>query len=477
MPEPILARRLPHGLAFRFSEPWVFIGDILIIFLASVLTGVSYQWFLSEKLGNIEAFLAIGVLVSANFAALTSAQRNYRVENLINRGRQLRYVTFSWWFICLVLVGVAFTLKISGNFSRGSTLSFFAVGWGSLLIYRFVLARTLIQALERGTFAEKKIIVITERGQLNAVGALAELRRCGYLPIKTFEITSAEIEAPGIVKSLQSKLEDIISTCQQETVDHLIVMIKWSRRQFIDDLIRRLRVVAIPVNLLPDENVSRFLSSGVVNVGTTWTVELERAPLSTIEQALKRVFDLCVATVAIIILSPLLLVTALLIKLDSRGPMLFTQKRNGFNGHTFVIYKFSTMHEREDETIISQATRSDPRVTRLGYWLRRTSIDELPQLFNVIIGNMSLVGPRPHAVAHNDEYQNLVANYAFRHHMKPGITGWAQINGYRGQTQTVDMMERRVEHDIWYIDHWSHWLDLKILLKTLGSIHRQPMAY
>jgi undecaprenyl-phosphate galactose phosphotransferase/putative colanic acid biosynthesis UDP-glucose lipid carrier transferase len=238
-----------------------------------------------------------------------------------------------------------------------------------------------------------------------------------------------------------------------------------------------LRAVAIPVHLLPDENASWFLSSRAVNVGTIWTVELQRAPLSTIERAFKRAFDLCVATLAIVILSPLLLGMAMLIKLDSRGPVLFTQKRNGFNGHTFVIYKFRTMHVLEDGKIIRQVTRNDPRVTRFGHWLRRTTIDELPQLFNVIIGNMSLVGPRPHAVAHNDKYQHLIANYAFRYHMKPGITGWAQINGYRGQTRTKDKMERRVEHDIWYINHWSPWLDIRILLKTSVLAYRQPTAY
>ena len=175
--------------------------------------------------------------------------------------------------------------------------------------------------------------------------------------------------------------------------------------------------------------------------------------------------------------SPLLLIAALAIKLDSPGPVLFKQKRNGFNGRTFTILKFRSMRVLEDGEIIQQATRDDPRVTRLGRWLRKTSIDELPQLFNVLRGDMSLVGPRPHAVAHNNEYQKLVANYAFRHHMKPGITGWAQINGFRGETRTVDLMEQRVEHDIWYVNHWSPWLDLRIVLKTFVLAYRQPTAY
>ncbi|MDO8877972.1 MAG: sugar transferase, partial [Pseudolabrys sp.] len=153
------------------------------------------------------------------------------------------------------------------------------------------------------------------------------------------------------------------------------------------------------------------------------------------------------------------------------------QKRNGFNGSVFSIYKFRSMRVLEDGAHIPQATRDDPRVTRLGRWLRRTSIDELPQLFNVLTGDMSLVGPRPHAVAHNNEYQTVVSNYAFRHHVKPGITGWAQVNGLRGKTQTVDLMAKRVEFDLWYINHWSLWLDLRIIIKTALMTARQPSAY
>jgi undecaprenyl-phosphate galactose phosphotransferase/putative colanic acid biosynthesis UDP-glucose lipid carrier transferase len=172
-----------------------------------------------------------------------------------------------------------------------------------------------------------------------------------------------------------------------------------------------------------------------------------------------------------------MLMTALMVKLDSSGPVLFRQKRNGFNGSTFSIYKFRTMSVREDGNVIRQATRNDSRVTRVGRWLRKTSIDELPQLLNVIVGDMSLVGPRPHAVAHNDEYEKVVSNYAFRHHMKPGITGWAQVSGFRGETETALKMAQRIEHDLWYINHWTPWLDLRILFKTCIMVYRQPTAY
>ena len=162
-----------------------------------------------------------------------------------------------------------------------------------------------------------------------------------------------------------------------------------------------------------------------------------------------------------------MLLTALWIKLDSPGPIFFLQTRNGFNGHAFRIVKFRSMHVLEDGDTIRQATRADPRVTKIGRWLRRTNIDELPQLFNVLYGNMSLVGPRPHAAAHNSEYEKLIANYAFRYHVKPGITGWAQVNGYRGETPFTDLMEKRVELDLWYINNWSMWLDIKISISNV----------
>jgi undecaprenyl-phosphate galactose phosphotransferase/putative colanic acid biosynthesis UDP-glucose lipid carrier transferase len=232
----------------------------------------------------------------------------------------------------------------------------------------------------------------------------------------------------------------------------------------------------IPIYLLPDENVAHYLGHRSINVGTTWAAEIQRAPLTGTEQFVKRCFDVVGATSMLLLFSPLLLLTALLLKLDSDGPALFFQTRNGFNNRKFRIVKFRTMHVIEDGNVIRQATRADPRVTRLGHWLRRTNIDELPQLFNVLCGDMSLVGPRPHAAAHNSEYEKLIADYAFRHHVKPGITGWAQVNGYRGETATTDLMSKRVELDRWYVSNWSMWLDIAILFRTL-ILGLQPTAY
>jgi lipopolysaccharide/colanic/teichoic acid biosynthesis glycosyltransferase len=175
--------------------------------------------------------------------------------------------------------------------------------------------------------------------------------------------------------------------------------------------------------------------------------------------------------------SPLLLAVALLIKLDSKGPVIFRQRRNGFNQQEFRVFKFRTMTTLDDGPVIRQATRDDGRITAAGKILRATNIDELPQLLNVLLGNMSLVGPRPHAVAHNNAYEERIRLYARRHNVKPGITGWAQVRGFRGETDSIQKMRDRVEHDLYYIDHWSLFFDIKILVMTLFSLRSYRNAY
>lgn len=187
--------------------------------------------------------------------------------------------------------------------------------------------------------------------------------------------------------------------------------------------------------------------------------------------------DVTVAATSLMLLTPLLFAAAIAIKLESRGPVIFRQQRHGFNGRSFTIYKLRTMKVQEDGAAVVQATTSDPRVTRVGRVLRSTSIDELPQLLNVLQGHMSVVGPRPHALVHDYEYGRMIANYSFRHHVKPGITGWAQVHGYRGGTPRLELMERRIALDLWYIDNWSVVLDIRIILRTVFELVRAQNAY
>jgi len=200
-------------------------------------------------------------------------------------------------------------------------------------------------------------------------------------------------------------------------------------------------------------------------------------PFHGMDAVMKRATDIVLASLALLLLAPLMLLIAIAVKLTSSGPALFRQRRYGLNGEEIMVYKFRSMTVCEDGAVVSQATRQDSRVTPLGRLLRSTSLDELPQLLNVLEGKMSVVGPRPHAVAHNELYRKLISGYMLRHKVRPGITGWAQVNGLRGETQTVEKMRARVQFDLDYLSHWSPWLDVKIILRTLWVIARDRNAY
>jgi Undecaprenyl-phosphate glucose phosphotransferase len=467
---------LPFRLPFEWVQPSVIAADFIVIIATSVVTGVAYCEIFLGSPGTIQTFLAIGFLVSFNFSAMSVARGNYQVRRLLNFPEEARDVTVYWALICSLLLAVSFSLKITQSFSRGATLSFFVLGWVTILVWRRILKRVLVHALAEGGFAEHKILLIAEDGQLASSKLLRDLQPCGFNPVKTFRLKPHEIDAIDIKPSLRAKLDDIIETSRREQIEEIFLSIGWNHRIGIESIINALRVLPLPIHLVPDENVARFLSDPLVSIGDARLIELKRPPLTSSEQLLKRTIDVLSAGLALVPLSPLMLLIALLIKLDSKGPVWFTQTRHGFNGRDFRILKFRTMCVLEDGPLIRQATRNDPRVTRLGRLLRHMNLDELPQLFNVVGGDMSLVGPRPHAAAHDTEYEKLIANYAFRQHMKPGMTGWAQINGLRGETPTVDLMARRVELDLWYINNWSVWLDITILLKTL-LMGRQRSAY
>jgi exopolysaccharide biosynthesis polyprenyl glycosylphosphotransferase len=207
------------------------------------------------------------------------------------------------------------------------------------------------------------------------------------------------------------------------------------------------------------------------------SVEILGAPLSSLEQGVKRLIDVVLASIALVFLLPVMLLTAIAIKLDGPGPVIFRQFRKGFNGQQFAMLKFRTMSVQENGATVTQATRNDPRVTGIGKLLRASSIDELPQLINVLSGEMSLIGPRPHALAHDSQFEKLLSDYAFRHHVKPGITGWAQCNGARGATPKIEQIQERVKLDLWYINNWSLWLDFQILVKTVFEVLRKRNAF
>ncbi|MEZ5923332.1 MAG: undecaprenyl-phosphate glucose phosphotransferase [Hyphomicrobiaceae bacterium] len=277
---------------------------------------------------------------------------------------------------------------------------------------------------------------------------------------------------------MAGRLADLIEAGRNGLIDEIIIALPQAADRRISEISRKLEQLPVRIRVctyvasdLIDADPTRHKAS---SLGPLGLLDVKSKPMADWSPIVKSVEDFVVAALLFVLLLPLMALIAAAIRLDSPGPALFRQRRHGLNHRVIEVLKFRTMHVLEDGSEVRQATRADPRVTRVGRWLRRTSLDELPQLMNILKGEMSLVGPRPHALVHNEHYGDLLERYANRHQVKPGITGWAQINGFRGELQAPDDMQRRVEHDLHYIDHWSIWLDLRILLLTpfYGLKHR-----
>jgi Undecaprenyl-phosphate glucose phosphotransferase len=318
------------------------------------------------------------------------------------------------------------------------------------------------------------------------VGVCDEERRdvvCRRLWDHGVEVVEFTLIPPGSVEraefqaACRSAANAVRETLGRSALAAVYLFLPWRDMGPLDEIRSLLSPVGVPVVLFADAETEMILSLPQVKSGGMRGLEIQRAPLSFPDRVVKRALDLVVAGGALTLLSPLMALTAMAIRLQNDGPILFRQDRKGFGGRPFGIYKFRTMSVMENGADIRQVEKDDCRVTRLGRFLRRTSIDELPQLFNVLRGDMSVVGPRPHALAHDNFYDRLITSYAFRQRVKPGITGWAQVNGFRGETREVERMTGRVAHDLWYIEHWSIWLDFRILVKTATMIFFDKNAY
>ena len=465
-------------IPFWSVEPLVCALDCFIIVGSSILSGFAYhRWVLGGSC-DLETSLAVGLLAAVNFTTIQVSRGSYKPLNLISLQGRIKETTAIWLIVFSLLLAVVFSLKVGASLSRGATAAFMAVGMTLLISWRAVLSSYLAKALARGSFAERRVILIGEPDEIDSSEGLHRLRRCGYRPIESFPVLEADFEADkDMSPRLRSVLDQVIRTAQSGRVEEIVLAIRWDQRRLVDLIVTALRIVPIPIRLAPDRTIAGLLRKPRTEIGSTWVVDLHRGPLTWSECAIKRAFDIIFSSIALAILAPTMLIAAIMIKLDSRGPVFFSQARNGFNTKEFRIFKLRTMTVMEQGPEVKQAARNDKRVTRVGRWLRRSSIDELPQFLNVLRGDMSLVGPRPHATLHNNEYEKLIWKYALRHHVKPGITGWAQIHGLRGETATVDVMEKRVELDLWYINNWSLWLDIKILMKTFAAVIGQKEAY
>ena len=463
----------PWAISYRAVAPIAIISDALIILAMSMASGIGYHFATTGTMGDLAQFGGSAAAVSALFIALGKSRDLYTLSELLSFKKQVRQIAVQWILIFLFLTAVAFTIKMGGAFSRGATLSFAGAGLAGLILVRVLLRIVLADGLAVRKFSGRKVVLIAEETSAAETDLVKTMKRHGLQLANHFVLPAADKD----VKHRKNVIARAISSIRGSDVEEVVISADLERWSELHSLFLEFRVLPIPVNLVPAGAMSDLFKLPLHSIGDTVTIELQRGPRTLMERCAKRLFDIVVAAIALMVLFPLFLFVTIAIKSDTPGPAIFRQRRTGFNGRQFQILKFRSMSVLEDGETIAQAKRNDARVTRIGNWLRRTSVDELPQLINVLQGTMSIVGPRPHAVAHDNQFDKLVGNYAYRHHVKPGLTGWAQIHGYRGSTRRVTDIEKRVELDLWYIDNWSFGLDFKIIMMTTIEIMRGDNAY
>ncbi len=453
-----VARRWRLPIAYS-AIPGVALGiDLALIVASAVGAEVIYHKIPSEFEGEFSHTMAAAMFVAVLFVAAMRVQKLYSPTRLIVMDDQARSVLSAWCGAFLILASGVFTWGVSHNLSRGDILMFWALGAVALLAHRAFWRVALPRALESGALRGRTVVSLTWEDGIPQ-RFVENLTRHGYHIVAHFHVPTGEPFADEVI-------DNVISMCRTSEIEEVVLFVDPERMAHLRSVAKRLRVLPLPVTFVPFGSLSQLFQRAHNDIGDTVAIELQRAALSPVEQAVKRIVDVVVSVTALLILFPLMVAVAIAIKIDSEGPVFFRQTRHGFNGRPFGIYKFRSMRVMEDGDIVPQAQRRDARVTRVGYWLRRLSIDELPQLMNVVYGDMSIVGPRPHASAHDRYFTSAIEKYAFRHHVKSGITGWAQVSGARGETDTLEKMQRRVELDLWYINNWSIWLDFSIMIRT-----------
>jgi Undecaprenyl-phosphate glucose phosphotransferase len=451
-------------------------GDAIVILVCALIAGVSYQ-FLAGKTGSDYVLqCGIGLLAATLYVLRMHGSGHYNFQEIAKPRVELRDILMCWFSTGLLLAFIAFLLKISGVYSRGAFVIFGLVAAGGLVLARKTTKQAVARAVERGVIVGRDTVLIGDFEEMAALTPADLLVLCGATEVNRFilGVERDKSERPLLDVQVISAASQFVRkhNCQQ-----VLIAVPWNDTDRIELIKNQMKLLPVAAQLLPDLRIRSFTNVTSSAQRRALVVELQRAPLSELQRLVKRGMDVALSSLAILFFLPMMALAALAIKIGSPGPVIFRQVRRGFNGEEFVIYKFRTMTVQENGTQVTQATRHDARVTNIGRMLRAASIDELPQLINVIKGDMSLVGPRPHALAHDSYFETILSGYAVRHHVKPGITGWAQCNGARGETPTVQHITRRVELDLWYINNWSFWLDLFILLKTAFEVLRKRNAY
>ncbi len=445
--------------------------DAGLFLLAGVAGAMCYQFFNAGQIDTLEGVGGIGMMSAALFILLARVEGLYQIQALLAPGPYLTRATVVLAVSQLAVTCIFFLLKEGADYSRGAIVVSSAFALATMPIVRVIAGKAFHYGVQRGAIKGRPVVTLGDAVELERLGQ-SDFLRFGIDEIARIALVGRSIGG-GLGQRDRAQIAHAIEVSRQRQAMEFALIIPWERDRELSEVCSLLRISPLPVRLYPDHKIrSVLLQQKERGFGPHFAVTIQRAPLNGRERALKRAMDIVLATMGLIVLAPLLALTVLFIKLDSRGPILFRQRRCGFDNREFIILKFRTMTVMEDAGPIVQAKRGDSRVTRVGRVLRRTSIDELPQLLNVIRGDMSLVGPRPHAMAHDDEYKSRINNYALRHHVKPGLTGAAQVKGLRGETSRLWQMEKRVERDLWYINNWSLALDIKIMAMTGFALFR-----
>ncbi|MBX9445922.1 undecaprenyl-phosphate glucose phosphotransferase [Dickeya chrysanthemi] len=428
---------------------------------------VSARLFL---MGAFDDVIMISLLFSTSFLLIGeySGLYHHRLKNMQFRAQRRLWGTalLSISFVEMVR-GYAGTLYSLGLLHRLDNIYF------SATLYWYTLSLCILYLMRLITFkcmAKKRIrvaIVGLTPGGLAAEKALLKEYVNMQLDLAFYDDRHPSRFGYLTKSEFKGKVSALVEEAKSGRIDEIYIALPMVALKRIRYFLSMMSDTTVDTYIIPDLYSYSSYVSQLRSINNIQTISIFRSPFDGIGSVIKRVEDLLIGGIITLLISPLLLMIAIGIKLTSPGPVFFKQDRYGLSGNKIKVWKFRSMHVMENSDVVKQATKNDPRVTRFGAFLRRTSLDELPQFFNVLQGTMSIIGPRPHAVVHNEQYRQLVENYMIRHKVKPGISGLAQVNGYRGEVDTLDKMEKRVYYDIAYIQSWSLWLDIKIIFKTI----------
>ncbi len=403
---------------------------------------------------------------------LMLASGSYRGSILSNPYSQVSHILVNGMVVACTAWGVLWLLDLIDvfNWPWQGPINLVSGGVLSMCVIRFITYNMVVSNARKGSFVRRVAIVGAGDNGQRLIRALRQRKEPWTEIVGIFEDRMTRLSGQVHGYEIHGTVEDLITYARKYRIDEIIVALPWSAEQRLLDILNVLKVIPANVRLAPDTIGHHFLNQGFGRVDGVPVLNVFKKPIGGWGSLLKRAEDLILGSIIVLAVAPIMLAAAIAIRIESPGPILFRQNRYGYNNKLIAVYKFRSMyHELRDENCERQTTKDDPRITRVGNFLRRTSIDELPQLLNVIKGDMSLVGPRPHAVntrAAGRLFQEVVTEYAVRHKVKPGITGWAQVNGWRGETDTEEKIRRRVDCDLYYMENWSLFLDIEIFFRT-----------